>query len=277
MSCHRPPPPADDLLLAYLDGVADEALASHLAECPPCHARLRALRLAERALRGGGGDPSCPPRSALAAYAEAELPPDQTGRIGAHLEGCPVCRADLAELAGFTVQALAIAADLDRARAALRPRVGGEGRARAPDSKPLGGSLASPLAGLRRVLAAFQPLPPLAAGARERGGAADASRSFSAVAGEVIVTGTLRPQPEREGFRLSGRVHGLRPAWVSLRGAGGHSLARAELDQHGAFSLTDLPPGDAWLRFEGPGMVLELDGPVRIPGADAGQAERGDP
>ena len=48
----------------------------------------------------------------------------------------------------------------------------------------------------------------------------------------------------------------------------GRPLAAASLDDRGAFQLRDLPAGRHWLRFEGSGLVLELDRPVDLRPAD---------
>lgn len=200
------------------------------------------------------GDP-CPPRDTLAAWADGELPAAAAAALDAHAAGCAVCRADLAELAAFRVAALAVAGEMDQALAALRPDRAG----RAADPPTSG-----PLAGLRRVLAVFQSPQAMPAALRSRGTVAAVASSFSADEGRVIVSCVVRPDATSGRFRLNGRAHGLALARLDLRDDAGRSLATADLDDHGAFQLRDLPGGPLWLRFEGPGLVLELDRPLNV-------------
>lgn len=244
----------------------------------------------------------CPSRETLAAWADGELPEAEAATLAAHLPDCAICRVDLAELQAFQAVALDIAAQMDRDLAALRPDRSAQAAARDAASRlssagargDLGGtedavtgeaatgSWAGPLSGLRRVLASFQAPQPLPAGLRARGGAGTRGQgagsvigskagsggaqhcSFSADEGRVIISCAIRSDDETGRYRLNGRVHGLSPSAVQLQDEAGGLLARAELDANGAFQLTDLGGGRRLLRFDGPGLVLELDRAIEI-------------
>jgi hypothetical protein len=214
--------------------------------------------------------------------------------VAAHLPDCAVCRADLAELRAFQAEALDIAAQMDRDLAALRPdrsaqaaatgdaakRLAREGMSRdesAAAREATTAASAGPLSGLRRVLAAFQPPRPLPATVRARGGGGAGSAassgarnsaaqhfSFSADDGQIIISCVIRPEDDPHRYRLGGRVHGLKPSAVQLLDEAGAVLSRAALDAHGAFQLSDLGGGRRRLRFDGPGLVLELDRAIEI-------------
>jgi anti-sigma factor RsiW len=257
--CIHPPALDEALLLQALDGAADGPTAAHLADCPHCREALEALAQADRRLRRGlSGDP-CPPRDALAAWADGDLPAAAAAAIDTHAAACAVCRADLAELAAFRDAALAVAGEMDQAVAALRPDRG------ATAARP---STKGPLAGLRRLLAVFQPPQAMPAALRSRGTVSAVASSFSADDGRVIVSCVVRPDAMPGRYRLNGRAHGLALDRVALRDEAGRPLAAASLDDRGAFQLRDLPAGRHWLRFEGSGLVLELDRPVDLRPAD---------
>lgn len=253
--CLHPPALGEVQLLQALDGAADAATASHLAACPHCRQALARLAEDDRLLRSRlAGDP-CPSRDSLAAFADGELPPETAAVVDAHAAECAVCRADLAELAAFRDAALAVAGEMDRAMASLRPVRG---------AIAAGDPATGPLNGLRRVLAVFQAPQAMPAALRSRGAVAAVASSFSADEGRVIISCVVRPDAIAGRFRLNGRAHGLALARVALRDEAGRSLATADLDDHGAFQMRDLPGGPHWLRFEGPGLVLELDRPVDL-------------
>ena len=255
-TCAQPPALEEALLLQALDGAADAATAAHLAACPHCRQALKGLAQEDRLLRGQLAGAPCPPRATLAAWSDGELPPAAAAAVDSHAAGCAVCRADLAELAAFRSEALNVAAEMDRALAALQPTRQRETASPSP--------AAGPLAGLRRLLAAFQPPQSLPAALRSRGGTVAVTSSFSADEGRVIVSCVVRPGTTSGRFRLSGRVHGVALTQVALRDAAGHLAAVADLDAHGAFQLPELPGGPCRLRFEGHGLVLELDRPVEL-------------
>lgn len=253
--CVHPPALDEAQLLRALDGTTDDATAAHLADCPHCRQALEGLVQEDRRLRRRLAGNPCPPRDTLAAWADGELPAAAAAALDAHTAGCAVCRADLAELAAFRDEALAVAGEMDQAMAALRPDRGATAA-----SHPTAG----PLAGLRRVLAVFHAPEAMPAALRSRGTVAAVASSFSADEGRVVVSCVVRPDATSGRFRVNGRAYGLALARVDLRDEAGRSLATANLGDHGTFQVRDLPGGPLWLRFEGPGLVLELDRPLDL-------------
>ena len=255
-ACARPPALDDAKLLSALDGEAETETLAHLSACRSCRQRLDVLAAQDRGLRAALDEVSCPPHATLADWSVAALAAPAAERVAAHVAACAVCRAELDDLAAFEAEALAIQAAMDRDLAAFR---------RAPEPREAEAPRAAgPLAGLRRVLASVQASGPLPASLRARGKAGPATRSYSADAGRIIVSCVIRSETEPERFRLSGRVHGIAVTRVRLDRPSGARLAEIELDAHGSFQVPDLPAGALCLRFEGPGLVLELDPPLEI-------------
>lgn len=255
-ACNRPPELADAQLLAVLDGDASAETRAHLADCGACRERLTVLASQERELMAALRDSGCPTPETLVDWSDARLAPAEAEAVAAHVDGCIVCRAELDDLAAFQAEALEIQRRMDRKLAAFH-------RERNPlQHHPAhdGG----PLAGLRRVLAAAQAPGPLPVGQRARGEAGPLARSYRTDAGDIIVSCVVRPAAEPERYRLSGRVHGLGVTRLQLEDANGMPLAALALDRHGGFQVPDLPAGALRLRFDGPGLVLELDPPLEI-------------
>ncbi|HQZ71955.1 MAG TPA: hypothetical protein PK826_11595 [Anaerolineae bacterium] len=261
-TCIHPPALVEPLLLRALDGDVDAATAAHLATCPHCRQALDQLAQEDRLLRQRLNADPCPPRATLAAWSDGELPDTVAAAVDAHATGCAVCRADLVELAAFRHAALDVAGAMDQALTALQPERRGMSSASGPAHNPL--------AGLRRVLAAFQAPQALPAALRSRGSTVAMTSSYSADEGRVIVSCVVRPGAMPGRYRLSGRVHGLDLRRIALRDATGLAVAEADLDDHGAFRLPELPGGPLLLRFDGPGLVLDLDRPVNLGPLDLG-------
>ena len=97
--CINPGEIQDGDLMAYADGLADEAVAQHVRRCPACArqadelAALQATLTAELYRRG------CPAPEQLIAYHQRELGGGTALVVAQHLRQCPHCARELAGLA----------------------------------------------------------------------------------------------------------------------------------------------------------------------------------
>lgn len=101
LTCISKTPIPDRDLLAYLDGESKPAIASHLAVCPACAERLRALQATEATLRQTLYRADCPSAQVMADFRQGFLTFDEQRFITSHLAICPHCAAELARLDQF--------------------------------------------------------------------------------------------------------------------------------------------------------------------------------
>lgn len=101
MDCLFPPALSDGQLLAYVEGEATPDITAHMAQCPPCQKRATALARQQRRLRATLYRAACPPSLALGEYQLRLLPPARMLSIQTHLQSCPHCQRELAQLSGF--------------------------------------------------------------------------------------------------------------------------------------------------------------------------------
>jgi anti-sigma factor RsiW len=90
-----------DRLSALADGELDEreaaAARAHLADCDGCRAELRGIELVRSAVQGlPPVDPHLGP--AISALADGELTAAEAALAAGHLERCPGCREELAQV-----------------------------------------------------------------------------------------------------------------------------------------------------------------------------------
>ena len=126
--CTDPTAIKDWELIAYTDGEELEHVAEHLEHCPACRARLRDYTTIEDELKqllhrpGMASIPDCPSVDTLRDHYWGHLSVDEHQRIDAHLETCPHCAAELANLDQFigSKQQEPSSTLLDRAREAAK-------------------------------------------------------------------------------------------------------------------------------------------------------------
>ena len=99
--CTDPGAIQDWELDAYADSDQPAHVAEHLRRCPACRARLAASAAFERRLHQALDRFDCPSSDLLRDHYWGYLAADERQRVTAHLETCPPCRAELAELAAF--------------------------------------------------------------------------------------------------------------------------------------------------------------------------------
>lgn len=85
--------------MAYVDGVAGEAVVQHVRRCPACARQVQALAGLEAALASNLYRRTCPESDQLIAYHQGELEGNEKLVIAQHLRQCPHCARELAGLA----------------------------------------------------------------------------------------------------------------------------------------------------------------------------------
>jgi hypothetical protein len=110
MDCISPPPLSDGQLGAYIAGDADPVTTAHLAHCTYCRERARAFARINQQLAAHLYRADCPSSLVLGEYELGLLPAEQTLAIQQHLQLCPHCPRELAQLNGFLA---AVAPDLE--------------------------------------------------------------------------------------------------------------------------------------------------------------------
>lgn len=101
MNCSFPPELTEIQLLESLDGIADEAVATHLQNCPSCQTRAKTFENTQNRLKSRLFRAACPPSLELAEFHLRTLPAPQMLTVSAHVRGCPHCAREIAELGEF--------------------------------------------------------------------------------------------------------------------------------------------------------------------------------
>jgi anti-sigma factor RsiW len=101
LDCIDPGAVQDWELEACADEEAPPHVVKHLERCPACRARVREHAPLERLLRQALYRFDCPSPDLLRDYHWGYLPADERRRVEAHLEACPHCAEELADLAEF--------------------------------------------------------------------------------------------------------------------------------------------------------------------------------
>jgi anti-sigma factor RsiW len=86
-------------LMAYVDGVAEEAVVQHIRRCPACARQVEALAGLEAALASNLYRHACPESDQLITYHQGELEGNEKLVVAQHLRQCPHCARELAGLA----------------------------------------------------------------------------------------------------------------------------------------------------------------------------------
>lgn len=101
MNCVSPPELDDKLLLAYLDGEADQETAAHLQGCSYCREKTRQLARLQDRLTARLFRLTCPSPTELGEYHLGLLASAQAAAVAHHLRECPHCARELAQLKGY--------------------------------------------------------------------------------------------------------------------------------------------------------------------------------
>ncbi|MEJ2555936.1 MAG: zf-HC2 domain-containing protein [Anaerolineae bacterium] len=101
MECIAPDKIIDEQLLAYVDGEADSTTVDHIRRCPYCAQRARDYAADQHVLRALFYRLECPDAHTLGEYHLGLLSPTEQAAVKDHLEVCPLCVAEVAELEQF--------------------------------------------------------------------------------------------------------------------------------------------------------------------------------
>jgi hypothetical protein len=99
--CIDPDAIQDWELVAYADGEELERVSEHVGRCPACRARLREYATIEQELQQLLFGSDCPSPDTLRDHHLGYLSTEERQHVEAHLETCPHCAAELADLAQF--------------------------------------------------------------------------------------------------------------------------------------------------------------------------------
>ncbi|RME44392.1 MAG: hypothetical protein D6791_13280, partial [Chloroflexi bacterium] len=98
MVCAYPPELDEVQLLTYVDGEADRRVAAHVAQCSHCRERAERLARLQHRLTARLYRITCPPPEELGEYHLGMLPREQMAAVARHLDECPYCTQEVAQL-----------------------------------------------------------------------------------------------------------------------------------------------------------------------------------
>lgn len=98
-NCIDPKEVQEGDLMAYVDGVAGEAVERHIHRCPACARQVQALAGIGTVLASNLYRRACPESDRLIAYHLGELEGSEKLVVAQHLRQCPHCARELAGLA----------------------------------------------------------------------------------------------------------------------------------------------------------------------------------
>ncbi len=224
MDCLFPPALSEGQLGAYVEGEATRDITEHIAHCPPCQQRATRLAQQQRRLAAALYRAACPSSLELGEYQLHLLSPGQMQTIQAHLQSCPHCNRELAELRGFLAD-----------EPALSPIETGPGFL-----APLRVLIAQLVDHVTQANPFGGPTPALA------GLRGTPEEQYVYTADEIQVILEVKDDPEHLDRRvILGLILGLvlsEPGEVQLYQAQ-QALARSEIDELGNFVCSALPPG----------------------------------
>jgi anti-sigma factor RsiW len=104
MNCVSPPALEDRQLLAYLDSEAGPGVAAHLEACAYCRARAGELASLQAGLTARLYRLTCPSPEELGDYYLGMLPVRRAATVADHLQECPHCSSESAQLQDYLVE-----------------------------------------------------------------------------------------------------------------------------------------------------------------------------
>lgn len=219
---------SDETLLAYLDQEIDTETAAQIEASPADRRRAQELYQLQNSLTARMYRFNCPEPEVLGEYHLGMLAARQEWSVARHLEDCPHCTRELAELAEFLQEEA--------------------------------GPVASPLEGLRVLVARLisgmsgpgMPAPAFAL----RG--EDSTRVYDA--GEAQLVLDVQDDNTHPGSKvLVGLITGMDAEGfqVEIR-RGGEQVALATIDELGNFLIEDLSPGGYALTVQGQEVAIHI-------------------
>ena len=125
MKCISSPALDDTQILSYVEGEADDAVVTHIQECPFCSERAQQWTRLQKRLRKQFYRVSCPTPMQLGDYYLGYLPDSQELVIAQHLRECALCRQEVAILEDFLSRPIPETSLLGAARVLIARLVGG--------------------------------------------------------------------------------------------------------------------------------------------------------
>lgn len=230
MACRVPPELDESQLIAAVEGDATAEVRAHLEQCPHCRARADELARLYAGLRAQLHRLDCPPADELSEFGFGLLPADRQATLQAHLDHCPRCRQELAQLSTYLDS---LAADLELS---LAERV-----------KVL---VARLVRGSEGPILGMAP-----AGVRgDNDGALIYEAGAVQIAIEMLPAADQPGRTELLGLVSGGDAAGLIVALLE----GGRQIASAEVDPIGNFVLPGLAAGVYELSLRGPGLEIQI-------------------
>lgn len=239
MTCNLLPAPADKDLLEYLDGDGDSRIAHHLDQCPHCRERVAELARWQGRLTAHLYRFSCPTPLELGEYHLDLLDGDQAAAVTRHLEDCPRCSREVAQLKGYlgklapSLEPSPLEQVKERARVLIARLVSGGG----------GGLIGRPA------------LAPAHAGLRGQ-----EAEPYLYEADEFQIAIQVRDDAEQPGRKaILGLAMGSEPSgglavvWQAHR-----RVTVVRVDELGNFVIPDLDPGSYELILSGPHVEVHI-------------------
>ena len=125
MKCISSPALDDTQILSYVEGEADDAVVTHMQECPFCSERAQQWTGLQKRLQKQFYRVSCPTPMELGDYYLGYLPDSQELVIAQHLRECALCRQEVAILEDFLSRPIPETSLLGAARVLIARLVGG--------------------------------------------------------------------------------------------------------------------------------------------------------
>jgi hypothetical protein len=104
MKCISSPALEDIEIARYVDGEADEIVATHINQCPFCSERARQWTFLQNRLRKQFYRTTCPTPIELGDHHLGLLPASQALVVSQHVRECPLCQREVAELQEFLAE-----------------------------------------------------------------------------------------------------------------------------------------------------------------------------
>ena len=247
MACVSPPELDDRTLLTYLDGKATAEVAAHIKRCSHCRERAHRLARLQDRMTTRLYRITCPSPHELGEYHLAMLPAAQMEAIRQHLDECPHCRSEIAQLEGYlaelepTLQLRPLEQVVDRVRVLVARLISGGPGTSFP------GQLAVAPATLGPTATAV------------RGDESEAPRIYQADEVQVIVeVETDAERPDRK--TVIGLIIGPEesPGLEAHLWQVGQRVESAPVDDLGNFVLPALLPGEYELILAGPKLEIHI-------------------
>jgi hypothetical protein len=236
MICTTPPELNESQMIAFVDGDAATNVREHLAQCPFCMDRAQDLARLSAGLRARLYRLDCPTTEDLGDLRLSAIATEQRAALESHLEHCPHCRHELAQLDNY----------LDSLSAELEPGIADRVRVLIARLVRGGGG---PILGLAPV-----------------GVRGDGDDSLIYEAGKTQLAIEILPSAGSPGRSdLLGLVSGgdMTSMTILLLRAG-QVIAAADVDSAGNFVLSDLDAGAYELTLRGPSLEVQVTD-LRIP------------